>query len=337
MNKFKKIGLSALAGSMAVTSAQAFDASVTVESQAVYSTAQGNEPGASEASNGKGIGVDTDIAFSGSGELDMGWTVSVSHVLDTAEAVTNSSTQMAVGMGSLGTFQFNQDGGASSNSIDDVLPFAYEEPWDPGMGTNEGNIFGSAVNQGSVSYKTPAFELPMGVTASLTADYDPQAGVAAPTPGAVGADGASGEAFTIKLAHESGLTLGGGNMKVGNTAARVGESAATGYAKYSNGGLTVGYQEFYYNAPSEGADTDGDGMAIAYTAGDVTISYSVMNETTNAHGATAALEEEEISAFQAAYSMGGMTLAASLYESDNIEGVAGQKYEETELSVSFAF
>ena len=30
MNKFKKIGLSALAGSMAVTSAQAFDASVTV-------------------------------------------------------------------------------------------------------------------------------------------------------------------------------------------------------------------------------------------------------------------------------------------------------------------
>ena len=336
MNKFKKIGLSALAGSMALTSAQAFEAGVKVESQAVYSTAQGNEA-ATETSNGKGIGVDTDIHFTGSGELDMGWTVSVSHVLDTAEAVTNSSTQMAVGMGSLGTFQFNQDGGSSSNGIDDVLPFAYEEPWDPGMGTNEGNIFGSAVNQGSVTYKTPAFELPMGVTASLTADYDPQAGVAAPTPGAVGADGASGEAFTIKLAHESGLTLGGGNMKVGNTAARVGESAATGYAKYSNGGLTVGYQEFYYNAPSEGADTDGDGMAIAYTAGDVTISYSQMTEQTNAHGATSAKEEEEISAFQAAYTMGGMTLAASLYETDNTEGVAGQKYEETELSVSFAF
>ena len=337
MNKFKKIGLSALAGSMALTSAQAFEAGVKVESQAVYSTAQGNESGASEASNGKGIGVDTDIAFSGSGELDMGWTVSVSHVLDTAETVNNSSTQMAVGMGSMGTLQFNQDGGSSSNGIDDVLPFAYEEPWDPGMGTNEGNIFGSAVNQGSVTYKTPAFELPMGVTASLTADYDPQAGVAAPTPGAVGADGASGEAFTIKLAHESGLTLGGGVMDVGDTTTRTGEQAATGYAKYSNGGLTVGYQEFYYNAPGGAADTDGDGMALAYTAGDVTISYSVMNETTNAHGATAALEEEEISAFQAAYTMGGMTLAASMYETDNTEGVAGNKYEETELSVSFAF
>ena len=84
----------------------------------------------------------------------------------------------------------------------------------------------------------------MGVTASLTADYDPQAGVAAPTPGAVGADGASGEAFTIAIAHESGLTLGGGAMDVGDTAARAGEQAATGYAKYSNGGLTVGYKEF---------------------------------------------------------------------------------------------
>ena len=44
MNNLKKIGLSALAGSMALaTSAQAFDASVSVESQVVYSSAQGNE------------------------------------------------------------------------------------------------------------------------------------------------------------------------------------------------------------------------------------------------------------------------------------------------------
>ena len=337
MNNFKKIGLSALAGSMAMVSAHAVDATVTMESQAVYSTAQGNEPGASEASNGKGIGVDTDLHFDASGELDMGWTVSVSHVLDTNNAVANSSTQMAVGMGSLGKFQFNHDGGAASNGIDDVLPFAYEEPWDGTTTTNEGNIFGSAVNVGSVSYHTPSIELPMGVTLSAAADYDPNANVAQVSAGSVGTDAGSGEAYVVKIAHESGLTLGGGNMKVKNTAARLGESAATGYAKYSNGGLTVAYQEFYYNAPSAGADTDGDGMALAYTAGDVTISYSVMNETTNAIGATAALQEEEISAFQAAYSMGGMTLAASMYETDNVEGVAGTKYEETELSVSFAF
>ena len=336
MNNLKKIGLSALAGSMALaTSAQAFDASVAVESQAVFSSAQGNE-NATEASNGKGFGVDTDIAFSGSGELDMGWTVSVSHVLDTDGTVSNSSTQMAVGMGSLGTLQFNDVGGASSNAIDDVLPFAYEEPWDGTTGTSEFNIFGAAVNKGSLTYKAPAIEM-MGATINLTADYDPQANVAAPIAGAVGTDGASGEAFTIAIAHESGLTLGGGNMKVGETNARAGESAATGYLKYSNGPLTVGYQEFYYNAPSNNADTDGSGYAVAYSAGDITVSYSVENEQTNAIGATAALQEEEMSAIQAAYTMGGMTVAASIYESDNVEGVAAVKYEETELSVSFAF
>ena len=336
MNNLKKIGLSALAGSMALaTSAQAFDASVAVESQAVYSSAQGNE-NATEASNGKGIGVDTDIAFSGSGELDMGWTVSVSHVLDTDTNVTNSSTQMAVGMGSMGTLQFNDVGGSSSNGIDDVLPFAYEEPWDGTTGTSEFNIFGAAVNSGSLTYKAPAIEM-MGATISLTADYDPNANQAAPAAGGVGADAASGEAFTIAIAHESGLTLGGGAMDVGDTNGRAGEQGATGYLKYSNGPLTVGYQEFYYNAPSNAADTDGSGYAIAYSAGDMTFSYSVENEQTNAIGATAALEEEEMSAIQAAYTMGGMTIAASLYESENVEGVASTKYEETELSVSFAF
>ena len=335
MNNFKKIGLSALAGSLAMVSANAAEMSVTGEAQAVWSSAQGNE-NATEASNGKGIGVDTDLHFKASGELDNGWTVSVAHVLDTDTNVTNSSTQLAVGMGSLGTLQFNDVGGASSNGIDDVLPFAYEEPWDGTPGTSEFNIFGAAVNKGSLTYKLPAVEM-MGATISATVDYDPQAGQNAPIAGAVGADGASGEAFTVAIAHESGLTIGGGNMSVGDTDARTGESGATGYVKYSNGPITFGYQEFYYNAPSNAADTDGDGYAIAYSAGDMTVSYGVQTEQTNAIGATAALEEEEMTAIQAAYTMGGMTVAASLYESENIEGVAGVKYEETELSVSFAF
>ena len=336
MNNLKKVGLSALAGSLAMLSANAVEYSVAGDAQAVWSSQQGNE-NATEASNGKGIGVDTDLTFSASGELDNGWTVSISSLLNTDGTVTNSSNQMAIGMGSMGTLQLNDVLGSAANGIDDVLPFAYEEPWDGTTTTNEGNIFGSAVNRGSVSYHTPSIELPMGVTLSAAADYDPNANVDQVSAGSVGGDAGSGEAYVVKIAHESGLTLGGGNMKVKNTEARQGESAATGYALYSNGGLSVGYQEFYYNAPSEGADTDGSGYALAYTAGDVTISYSVMDEQTNAHGATAALEEEELSAFQAAYTMGGMTLAASMYETDNVEGVAGVKYEETELSVSFAF
>jgi len=43
-----------------------------------------------------------------------------------------------------------------------------------------------------------------------------------------------------------------------------------------------------------------------------------------------------MTALQATYTMGAMTIGASLYETDNPEGTTG-KYEETELSVSFAF
>ncbi len=335
MNNLKKVGLSALAGSMVLTSAQAFEPTINVESQVVYSSAQGDE-NASEASNGKGIGVDNDIAFSGSGELDNGFTVSVSHILNTNEAVTNSSSQLAVGMGSFGTIQINNQGGAATNAIDDVLPFAYEEPWDGTVGTSEFHAFGSQINNGSITYKAPAIDL-MGITANIAVDYDPQANVAAPAAGGVGTDGASGEGITLKLSHESGLTFGGGFTSVGDTDSRVGESGGTAYLKYSNGPLTVAYQEFHQNNASEAADDAGDGYALAYSAGDMTFSYSVQNEQTNAIGVTAALQEEEMSAVQAAYSMGGMTLAASMYESDNVEGVAAVKYEETELSVSFAF
>ena len=335
MNNFKKVGLSALAGSLAMVSANAVEYAVTGDAQAVYSSAQGNE-NATEASNGKGYGVDTDLYFKASGELDNGWTVSVNSAINTDGTLTNSSNQMTIGMGSLGTFQFNDVLGSAANAIDDVLPFAYEEPWDGTTGTSEFNIFGSATTSGSLDYRTPAFDM-MGASISATYTYDPQAGVAAPSAGSVGTDGASGEAMTVKIAHESGLTLGGGNEKVGNTNATVGQSAATGYAKYANGPLTVAYQEFYYNAATGAADSDGSGWAVAYSAGDMSFSYSVQNEQTNARGATAALEEEEMSAIQASYTMGAMTLAASLYESDNLEGVAGAKYEETEISVSFAF
>ena len=195
-----------------------------------------------------------------------------------------------------------------------------------------------------MSYKSPAVELPFGVTASATFDYDPNSGQNAPATSGVGVDAASAEGFTVKLAHESGLTIGGGAESTGNTDDGKGTKNATGYALYSNGGISIGYQEFYANAAitekgttTRGNDSEGDGYAIAYTAGDFTFSYSKSNETTKAVGATAALEEEEFSAVQAAYNLGGMTIAASLYEADNLDGVAAKKYEETELSVSFAF
>ena len=44
----------------------------------------------------------------------------------------------------------------------------------------------------------------------------------------------------------------------------------------------------------------------------------------------------EMTAMQATYTMGAMTIGMSMYETDNPENTTG-KYEETELSLSFAF
>ena len=85
MNKLTKVGLSALAGSLAVVSANASEYSVTGDTQVVFSSAEGNEAGA-VASNGKGYGVDTDLYFTASGETDNGWTVSVFTAMDMEQA-----------------------------------------------------------------------------------------------------------------------------------------------------------------------------------------------------------------------------------------------------------
>ena len=74
MNNMKKIGLSALAGSMALTSANAVDYGVTGGATIAFSSV--DAPASAESINGKGIGVATDLTFSASGELDNGYTVS---------------------------------------------------------------------------------------------------------------------------------------------------------------------------------------------------------------------------------------------------------------------
>ena len=97
----------------------------------------------------------------------------------------------------------------------------------------------------------------------------------------------------VKVAHESGLTLGGGieDVSASNSEAGAGNTGverATGYALYSNGPISVGYQETYVNSAraysstttstNEGADFESDGFAIAYSAGNMSFSFAEVQE-----------------------------------------------------------
>ena len=348
MNKLTKVGLSALAGSLAAVSAHAVDYAVTGDAQVVYSSAEGNENSAA-ASNGKGIGVDTDLYFTAGGELDNGFTVSVFTAMDMEQSNTatsgglNSSAQMTIGMGSLGTVQFNDVSGSAANAIDDVLPKAYEETWDGTSHSSAFHSFGSSTQSGSVDYRTPAFSIGE-LSISLTATIDPNSGSGPAGAGGVAGNDSSGEAYTAKISG-MGFTIGAGHETyahnaAGTTGASDGDRA-TGYILYSNGPISVGYQEMAVNSVNLGdnttqaPDVEGDGMAIAFTQDNVSISYAEVTEQVQNISATTQLETE-MTALQATYTMGAMTLGMSMYETDNPEGATG-KYEETELSVSFAF
>jgi len=349
MNKLTKVGLSALAGSLAVVSANATEYSVTGDSQVVWSSAEGNENGAS-GSNGRGIGTDTDIYFTAGGELDNGWTVSIFSAMDMEQsnAATsgglNSSAQVTIGLGSLGTFQFNEISGSAANGIDDVLPKAYEEAWDGTSHASSFHSFGSSTQSGSIDYRLPALSFG-DMSLSLTATYDPNSGSGPASAGGVAGNDDSGEAYTIKIDSGMGLVLGAGHETYAHNAAGTTGAAdgqrATGYILFTSGPVSIGYQEMFQNTANLGdgttsvPDVEGNGMGISFTQDNYSFSYAEVNEEVmDALGVTSL--ETEMTALQATYTMGAMTLGASLYETDNPEGTTG-KYEETELSVSFAF
>ena len=193
MNNLKKLGLSALAASMAVTTASATEYAVTGD--AVLKFASVDDPSGAQGASGKGIGVDTDLYFNASGELDNGFTVAFFQAANTDSAWANSSSQVTIGMGSMGTLQVNNIAGSKANGIDDVMPFAYEETWDATDGTaHRADFFGASTGSGSVDYRIPAQEM-MGLTINASVTLDPNSEVGATTAGGPGASTASGTAF----------------------------------------------------------------------------------------------------------------------------------------------
>ena len=337
MNNIKKIGLSALAGSLAITSAHAVEYSMSGD--AIIKFASSDSPKAAQSANGKGIGVDTDLAFTASGDLDNGYTISFFQSVDTHGALSNSSSQVTVGMGSMGTLQFNNISGAKANGIDDVMPAAYNETWDGlTLAGNNPSFFGASTASGSIDYRIPAMEM-AGATINASVTFDPNADEGAPTAGGVGTTTVGGTAYTLEIAHESGLSIGGGLESIDNSTDGVtgsDEENVTAYAKFAMGPLSVGYQEAYQNSANGGEDNEAEFMGVAYTSGDLSVSYGESSLTNHGIGTTTSVERE-MDSIQFSYTMGAMTIAGAMGETANSGGIAGQTHEETELSVSFAF
>ena len=353
MNKLKKIGLSALAGSLAVTSANAVDYVVAGDAAMNYTSETAN----TSTGNGDAFSLDTSLYFDASGSLDNGWDVSFSMDWDNESGtVSNTSTQAAVTMGSMGTIQINQIGGSAANAIDDVTPSAYEEAY--GMGglsdgtgatgaaraAGDAGFFGSSTNSGSIQYTLPALEA-SGATVTASIGFDPASNTgAASFNGTQG--GESGMFYVLRVKHESGLEVGAGleeikSERVGLPAAgkdAKDEESVTAFAKYAMGPVSVGYQESYQDSIDGAADFEANMWSIAYTAGDMSISYGETEAITKGLAATAE-RTTDADAIAVSYSMGSMTIQAQRSEqARSVAGTAGSTtLDETGIKVSFAF
>ena len=357
MNTLKKIGLTALGTSLVAGSAYAGE--ITASGDAGY-TFKSEEIG---VRSDEGYGYNHDITFSGSGELDNGFTVSTTMIL--TEDSSLSSSNVALTMGGMGTITIGNGLGNVGGGFDAVTPFAYEENHDGMATTTAIDSVGSLSDGNSVMYTAPTLDLG-GATVNITAGYTPEAGDAVTGEGAVSAQSSTfGSATTLGVkVGVAGLTAGifgeevEGETSTVDGATRRGDAmSATWFAHYSFGPVSVGYQkaglDHGLNAAATDATTaktiaaaggffESQMMSIAFNVNEnLTVSYGELTETYNAqNNASTAIAnvDMESDSIQFAYTMGSMSIKGYQTETDNPGWDSNaDSNTETEIAVNFAF
>ena len=330
MNNIKKIGISALAGSLAMFSVNA-DIAITGSSEFTYSTNSGTT-GAS-ADTGNPFGMSNDFNITGSGELDNGFAYSVRTNFAGQNMATDSNI-MKLDMGDLGTLGFDQGSGAFGiSTLENEVPTAYEEA-DHTVGSL-GHGIDAVGNTNVIGYSNSV----SGVGFSL--QYNPDVSTqSASEAGANSGAGSTGSnwnmAVTTTVPEVEGLTLAAGYSETNNDGTATDNNEMTAAVNYTMGAISVGYQqsEVNNNGGSTGAKVTAYGIAFNVNE-NLSVSYSINdNEKTNAG---AAHVTEESKGYQAAYSMGSASVRLAINSADNAAGTAGDSVDNTEISLALAF
>ena len=355
MINLKKVGLTALAGSLVAVSATAGDISVTGSANVTYVTGKADN-------TGKAIGTDKDVAFTGSGELDNGWTFTVSTLLTDAYSISSSYTSLT--MGSLGTVSFGTDTGGANYKYDEEVPQAYEQMSDAQQTT--ANRVGTIHDTNMIVYNSPSFDLG-GVSASFDLEYSPGANSTQVNDG-----GSASQDDNFGSATGAGVTLSYDALKVGVYGAEIerttpgteAQDAFEGawYVNYSMGPVSIGYTESYMDSGANGTAEaittakdaatgntrtangffEGEQMSIAFNVNEnLSVSYTESEETYDAqdNAATAVADvTQKVDGFQVAYSMGAMSIKAYKLDIENpgFDDDAADKTA-TEIALGLAF
>ena len=329
MTNIKKLGLSALAGSLVAFSANAAELSVNGGVELTYVDTGGN---VGNEVTGNSYGANSSVTMSGSGDVGFG-TVSMTRTLNDGNSGWGSSFQ-TLDMGDMGVVSFDSTAGAlvGITANDDLLPTAYEEA-STGVSTKGVTGVGST---NVIGYRNT-----FGMF-SVSAGYS-QNGTSQAESGSTGA-GAHGSTEDIYVSMAGlidGLTIGAGHASNGTvntstTSKDTMESVAN--IVYSTGPVSVGYRMFESNKGTAGtASRVGDHMAIAFNVNDsFKISYAVQDTEKEAISATKSVTED-VTGISAAYTSGAASVRVNHSKADNDNGVQGTDDETTEISLVLSF
>ena len=328
----KKIGLSALAGSLVAFSANAVDMSVSGVAEVTYSTVDSS--GASQVNSGNPMGSNTSISFSASGDVGFG-TASIVRTINDGGGAYLSASQ-TIDMGAMGLVSFDSTGTGLEGvtAYDDKLPTAYEEVWN---GVSASGVTGAGSND-TLGYSN-SFG-PIGISIAHT-----KGGTAASSDGNVAAE--SGDSITdMHVTIDGSMLLDGLTLMAGSSTTKDTQPGATdtvnnvGHILYSTGPISVGYR-LAESQPGNGATVETglniEAMSVAFAVNDE-LSVSFAQQDTEYDVASSATNvTEEVTALNASYTVGAASLRATFSESDDDGGVQNNNVEMTELSLVLSF
>jgi len=306
MKNITKLGLTALAGSLVASSAFAGAMSVSGSAKVTHASADETEVQGNSFSNSKGI------TFSGSGDLDNGWSVATTYTMTNAAFSTSTVT---IDMGDTGTIGlYNNSGGAGLTKYYDVVPTAGEQVWDDS--DTDDNGLANHDNDNMIGYN--------GTFGSLDVSLAYVNGGASAAGG-----GASDSSWVIQHSGlVDGLTLGLGVGENGST-----QDLQTMFAKYTAGSLTVGYQLSEVDNTGSTADEESSHLGASLAVNENLSVSAGRFEVDMGAGKV----DEESTGFSASYVVGSTTIGFVANSTENVAGTSGSDDSYREIAVSFAF
>lgn len=337
MNNLKKIGLSALAGSLVAVSANAGELAVSGNAEFTYTNNDGST-GSGNNVTGNPYGANNNISFTGSGDVGMGELTVVRVINDGGTA--QSTSYATLNMGDMGTVSFDSVGGGlvGLGANDDVLPTAYEEIW---TGTSSSYISGANSNN------TLGYANTIGPV-SFSAGYQKDGASASQGESSASGAGVTGSSTSYYASVDmgqfglDGLTIGAGASESTQNSSAVTDADTkyvAGNINYNMGNVSIGYRQGEKNDGTAGtASSKVSAYAIAFNVNEnFAISYGEQTAEQDNISATTNNVDEEVTGINATYTMGAASVRVLNSVSDNDGFSSAVEKEHTEISLVLSF